>query len=53
MNVCATRTPVMRDHGGGTRAACWAADLAQGLVTLDDHEKAALPREEISVADEA
>ena len=42
-----------RDHGGGTRAACWAADLADGLVTLDDHEKAALPREEISVADEA
>ena len=53
MNVCATREPVVRDHGGGTRAACWAADLADGLVELDDHEKAALPREEISVADEA
>jgi len=53
MSVCATREPVSRDHGGGTRAACWAADLADGLVTLDEHEKAALPREEISVADEA
>ena len=53
MNVCATREPVSRDHGGGTRAACWAADLADGLVTLDEHEKAALPREEISIADEA
>jgi peptide/nickel transport system ATP-binding protein len=53
MNVCATREPIVRDHGGGTRAACWAADLADGLVTLDDHEKAPLPREEISIADEA
>jgi peptide/nickel transport system ATP-binding protein len=53
MNVCASREPVTRDHGGGTRAACWSADLAEGLVTLDEHEKAALPREELSVADEA
>jgi hypothetical protein len=53
MNICASRVPVDRDHGAGTRAACWAADLAQGLVTLDDHEAAPLPKEEISVADEA
>ena len=25
MNVCATRNPVDSDHGGGGRAACWAA----------------------------
>ena len=53
MKICASRHPVDRDHGAGTRAACWATDLAQGLVTLDDHEAAPLPREEISVADEA
>ncbi|MCW2845499.1 MAG: oppD 5 [Nocardioides sp.] len=53
MNICASRHPVDRDHGAGTRAACWATDLVQGLVTLDDHEAAPLPREEISVADEA
>lgn len=53
MTVCAERHPVYRDHGAGTRAACWAADLAQGLVHLDDREKAPLAREEISVADEA
>ena len=53
MNICATRTPVDRDHGGGNRAACWHTDLEQGLVTLDDHERAPLAREEISVADEA
>ncbi|MCW2796658.1 ABC transporter ATP-binding protein [Nocardioides sp.] len=53
MNVCAQRHPVDRDHGAGTRAACWAADVAQGLVKLDDREAAPLPRGEISVADEA
>jgi peptide/nickel transport system ATP-binding protein len=53
MNICADRHPVDRDHGAGTRAACWATDLAQGLVSLDDHDAAPLPREEISVADEA
>jgi peptide/nickel transport system ATP-binding protein len=53
MTVCAERHPVNRDHGAGTRAACWAADLAQGLVHLDDRETAPLAREEISVADEA
>jgi peptide/nickel transport system ATP-binding protein len=53
MAVCAERHPVDRDHGAGTRAACWAADLAQGLVTLEDRDAAPLSREEISVADEA
>jgi peptide/nickel transport system ATP-binding protein len=53
MQVCAVRHPVDRDHGEGIRAACWAADLAQGLVTLDPSDAAPLPREEISVADEA
>jgi hypothetical protein len=53
MTVCATRAPVDRDHGGGHRAACWAADLRDGLVTLDSHESAPLERKEIDVADEA
>jgi peptide/nickel transport system ATP-binding protein len=53
MNVCATRDPVMRDHGGGTLAACWAADLEQGQVALDPHERAPLVREAVAVADEA
>ena len=44
MNICAVRHPVDRDHGAGTRAACWATDLAQGLVTLDEHDAASLPR---------
>lgn len=53
MNVCATREPIDRDHGGGHRAACWAADVADGLMTLSPTESAPLAREEISVADEA
>jgi peptide/nickel transport system ATP-binding protein len=53
MNICASREPVDRDHGAGHRAACWAADLREGLVRLDDHESAPLEREELDVADEA
>ncbi len=53
MNVCATKHPRQQVMPNGTRAQCWAADLAHGLVDLDDHEKAPLAREEISVADEA
>ncbi len=53
MTVCADRVPVDRDHGAGHRAACWAADLRDGLVTLDDQESAPLERKEIDVADEA
>jgi peptide/nickel transport system ATP-binding protein len=54
MNVCAVRHPVERTHPNGTRAQCWAADLKDGLAgDLTSEETAPLPREEISVADEA
>jgi peptide/nickel transport system ATP-binding protein len=53
MNVCAERMPVDRDHGGGHRAACWAADLRDGLVSLGEHDSTPLEREEIHGADEA
>ncbi|HEX3931628.1 MAG TPA: ABC transporter ATP-binding protein [Nocardioides sp.] len=52
MAICATDHPVDRDHGDGHRAACWAADVAEGL-TLDEAQREPLKREEISVADEA
>jgi peptide/nickel transport system ATP-binding protein len=52
MAVCATRHPVDREHGRGHRAACWAADVAEGL-NLEESEKAPLVREELGVADEA
>jgi peptide/nickel transport system ATP-binding protein len=55
MAICATRHPVDRDHtegGGEHRAACWAADVADGLELAAD-EREPLKREEISVADEA
>lgn len=54
MSICATRAPVDRVHDNGTRAECWEADRAEGL--LDDvpqSELAPLNQEEISVADEA
>ena len=53
MAICATREPVDREHGGGHRAACWAADVNDGLVTLDPTESAPLERKELGVADEA
>jgi peptide/nickel transport system ATP-binding protein len=53
MNVCATRQPVDREQPNGSRAECWAADLAHGRVDLTEDEKAPLTREELSVADEA
>ncbi|HEU4514654.1 MAG TPA: ABC transporter ATP-binding protein [Nocardioidaceae bacterium] len=53
MNICATTHPRQRVMPNGTRAQCWAADLVNGLVDLDENEKAPLTREEISVADEA
>jgi peptide/nickel transport system ATP-binding protein len=52
MRICAERDPVDRDHGDGHRAACWAADLSDGL-SLSEDERAPLEREEIAVADEA
>ncbi len=53
MAVCATREPVDREHGAGHRAACWAADVREGLVDLDATESAPLERKELGVADEA
>ena len=53
MNVCATTHPKQRHMPNGTRVQCWAADLAHGMVDLSAKERAALPRKEISVADEA
>jgi peptide/nickel transport system ATP-binding protein len=54
MQVCATRHPVEREHAGGTRAQCWAADFKDGLAEdVPESERAPLEREEISVADEA
>jgi peptide/nickel transport system ATP-binding protein len=53
MNICARQQPVDRDHGGGHRASCWAADKRDSLVQLSDLDGAPLEREEIDVADEA
>jgi len=54
MNVCGDRHPVQREMPNGTRTQCWAADLKSGLAKdLTPQETALLPREEISVADEA
>ena len=54
MKICATRHPVMREHDGGSLAQCWAADLKDELLTdVPESELEPLPREEISVADEA
>ena len=52
MAVCAQRAPIDRDHGDGHRAACWAADVSEGLE-LDAADRAPLKREELGVADEA
>ena len=53
MNVCERREPVDRVQPNGSRAECWAADLAHGLVQFTPEERAPLTREEIAVADEA
>ena len=54
MRICATRHPVEREHAGGSRAQCWAADFKDGLADdVPESERAPLEREEISVADEA
>ncbi|WP_134766041.1 ABC transporter ATP-binding protein [Nocardioides sp. 1609] len=52
MQICATTEPPVRDLPGGVRAACWAAEVAHGR-TLDEDARRPLPREAISVADEA
>jgi peptide/nickel transport system ATP-binding protein len=54
MKVCASRHPIEREHEGGTRAQCWAADFKDGLADdVPESERAPLERKEISVADEA
>lgn len=53
MRICAERPPVHRDHGAGTRAACWAVDVAEDAVRLEAADRAPLEREELSIADEA
>ena len=54
MKVCAERHPIDRVHDGGSRAQCWAADMAEGLADdVPESQRAPLEREEISVADEA
>ncbi len=54
MKICATRHPIEREHEGGSRASCWAADLRDGLLgDVPAAELEPLPREEIAVADEA
>jgi peptide/nickel transport system ATP-binding protein len=54
MNVCATTHPVQRVMPNGSRTQCWAADLTHGFAQdLTAEQTAPLPREEISVADEA
>jgi peptide/nickel transport system ATP-binding protein len=54
MNVCTQQHPVQREMPNGTRAQCWAADLAHGYADdLTSEQKAPLVREEFSVADEA
>jgi peptide/nickel transport system ATP-binding protein len=54
MKVCAIRHPIDREHPGGSRAACWAADFKDGQGgDVPESERAPLEREEIAVADEA
>jgi len=54
MKICAGRHPVEREHEGGSRASCWAADVKDGLLAdVTAAELEPLPREEILVADEA
>jgi peptide/nickel transport system ATP-binding protein len=54
MKVCASKHPIDREHEGGSRAACWAADVKDGLAPdVPESELEPLQREEIAVADEA
>jgi peptide/nickel transport system ATP-binding protein len=54
MSICASRHPVQRQTPTGSRTQCWAADLRHGHAEdLTDADTRPLPREEISVADEA
>ena len=53
MEVCAVRVPEPRQQPNGSRTECWAADQANGLVTLTEDERIPLAKEVIAVADEA
>ena len=53
MEVCAVRVPEPRQQPNGSRTECWAADQANGLVTLTENERIPLAKEVIAVADEA
>ena len=54
MKICASRHPIEREHQGGSRAQCWAADFNDGLADdVPESEREPLKRKEISVADEA
>ncbi len=54
MRICAERAPVDRVRPNGSRAECWAADRAEGLIDdMASDALAPLPRKELSVADEA
>jgi peptide/nickel transport system ATP-binding protein len=53
MTICATRWPAPVTLPNGDRVQCWEAQARNGLVTLDEAERAPLERKELSVADEA
>ena len=53
MEVCATREPGLRLLPTGASAACWHAEVVQGVTDLTEADRAPLQKEEISVADEA
>ena len=53
MEICARREPVPNQQPNGSRTECWAADQANGLVTLTEDERIPLAKEVIAVADEA
>ncbi len=53
MTVCATREPALRPLPTGATAACWHAELTQGVSELSEADRAPLQKEAISLADEA
>ena len=53
MEVCGTRQPESHQQPNGSRTECWAADAANGLVTLTEDERIPLAKEVLAVADEA
>ena len=53
MQICERRAPVTNTQPNGSRTECWAADQANGLVSLTEDERIPLAKEVIAVADEA